>query len=83
MFHIDFAEQFNEVLLDRKRKVSKYTLENVCKIYKKEKTCRYLGLSSIGYVCVKNSLIEDKLDFLVKNDEISAKGDNCDGKLKK
>ena len=44
-----------------------------------EKTCKYIALSLIGFVCMKDSPAQKKLDELAKSDKIKAKGDNCRG----
>ena len=79
MYGIDFNNDLNEYLLDKKRKISKAHLNSVCKIYCKEETCRYIGLSVIGHVCMKKSPAKDKLDELANNKELSAQSDNCEG----
>ena len=62
MYGIDFNNQLTEYLLDEKRKIPKAHLVSVCKIEQKEKTCRYISLSQIGYVCMKKSPAKKKLD---------------------
>ena len=79
MYGIDFQNQLNDFLLDEKRKISKDHLNNVCKIYKKHETCRYLSLSKIGFVCMKISPAKNKLDQLVREKSMVARGDNCKG----
>ena len=66
-------------VFSEKRKISKAHLDAVCKIEQKEKTCRYIGLSKIGYVCMKKSPVKDKLDEMVKERNMIARSDNCEG----
>ncbi len=79
MYSIDFKNQLNDYLLDENRKIPKAHLDSVCKIYKKHETCRYLSLSTIGYVCMKKSPIKDKLDELARTKKMVARADNCEG----
>ena len=79
MYGVDFNNQLGEYLLDESRKISKAHLDAVCKIGRKEKTCRYISLSKIGYVCMKNSPAHKKLDQLVKEESMIARADNCEG----
>jgi len=60
MYGVDFNNQLTEYLLDENRKIPKAHLDSVCKIEQKEKTCRYIALSKIGYVCMKKSPAKDK-----------------------
>jgi hypothetical protein len=77
MYGVDFHNQLGEYLLDEERKIPKAHLNSVCKIRMKEKTCRYISLSKIGYVCMKNSPAKEKLDELVKTNNMIAKSDKC------
>jgi hypothetical protein len=79
MYAVDFNNQLNNYLLDEKRKISKAHLDAVCQIEQKEKTCRYIALSKIGYVCMKKSPAKAKLDQLVKENNLIAQSDNCEG----
>jgi hypothetical protein len=79
MYGVDFNNQLGEYLLDESRKISKIHLDTVCKIEQKEKTCRYIALSKIGYVCMRNSPARIKLDQLVKDGSMMAKAENCEG----
>ena len=60
-------------------KIDQDTLNNICKIGKKEKTCRYVMLCSFGYICAKSSPIATVLDKSVNENKMVAKGDNCEG----
>jgi len=60
-------------------KIPKAHLNSVCQFKKGEKTCRYICLTSSGYFCVKKSKMKSMLDERVKKNQMSAKGDNCEG----
>ena len=79
MKFVDLKEEFNEYLNDENRKIDKSYLEETCKIYKKQKTCRYIFFSSIGYVCLKNSPMKKELDRLAGNKKMTSMGNNCKG----
>ena len=79
MYTVDFNNQLVDYLLDEKRKISKAHLQAVCQIEQKEKTCRYVALSKIGYVCMKKSPVKEKLDEMVKEKNMIALADNCEG----
>lgn len=79
MYSVDFNNQLGEYLLDKKRKISKVHLQTVCKIEQQEKTCRYISLSEIGYVCMKKSPVKEKLDKMVREKNMIAQADNCEG----
>ena len=79
MYGVDFNNQLGEYLLDEERKIPKAHLESVCKIEQKEKTCRYISLSKIGYVCMKKSPAKEKLDNMIKDGNMVAQSDNCEG----
>ena len=79
MYSIDFNNELNEYLLDEKRKIPKAHLDSVCLIYQQDKTCRYISLSSIGFVCMKKSPVKDKLTEMARDKRLTSKGDNCEG----
>ena len=79
MYGIDFNNQLGEYLLDHNRKIPKAHLNGVCKIDQKEKTCRYISLSKIGYVCMKKSPAKQKLDEMSDEGSMVARSDNCEG----
>ena len=83
MYGVDFNNQLSDYLLDENRKIPKAHLNSVCKIEQKEKTCRYIALSEIGFVCMKKSPAKNKLDQLSNSGSMSAKSDNCEGLGKK
>ena len=76
---IDFSVELNDYLLDKDRKISNKCLNETCKIYQKEKTCRYIFLSKHGYCCLKRTKIKSEIDRLVDGGNTVAKGDNCNG----
>ena len=53
--------------------------ETVCKMGKKEMTCSFLGFGEGGYLCLKKSSMEESIKERIRNNSISAKGDNCSG----
>ena len=79
MRSIDFREDLNEYLTDEKRKILPDHLKAICKIYCKEKTCRYIFLSPIGYVCMKRTPAKMEIDRLVKKKAMISQSDNCPG----
>jgi hypothetical protein len=79
MYGIDFNNQLVDYLLDDDRKIPKAHLEGVCKIEQKDKTCRFIALSKIGYVCMKKSPAKVKLDEMAKDGNMVAQSDNCEG----
>ncbi len=79
MYSIDFQNQLNDYLLDPSRKINKTHLNTVCKIYHKGDTCRYISLSTIGYVCMKKSPAKEKIDEWVNTNSMSARADSCEG----
>ena len=76
---IDLQDNFGEYLLDENRKIPKAHLNTVCQLYQKECTCRYIGLSVIGFVCVKRTPMKKTLDRMVKEKKMLVQGDNCEG----
>ena len=76
---IDFKGEMGEYLLDEDRKIPKAHLNSICKIYKKNLSCRYIFLSPNGFVCVKRTPIKTTLDSMVSKQEVTARGDNCEG----
>jgi hypothetical protein len=56
----------------------------ICKLGQKEKTCRYLFTDSTKgwrWGCIKTNNLRKLIETRVKNNETSAKGDNCEGLL--
>ncbi len=79
MKYVDLREELNDYLTDEKRKIPKEYLDSVCKIYHKYETCRYIFLSPIGYVCMKNSPMKKELDRLSNSKQMVSRADNCKG----
>ncbi len=79
MYSIDFKNNLGEFLLDDNRKITEAHLHKVCCIGQKDKTCRYISLSSIGFVCMRNSPARDVIDGWADKELMSAMGDNCEG----
>lgn len=79
MKYVDLKEDLNDYLTDEKRKIPKDYLDSVCKIYHKHETCKYIFLSPIGYVCMKNSPMKKELDRLANNEMMVSRADNCEG----
>ena len=75
---VDLYGILNEYLLDNDRKIPKAHLDTVCKC-KAEGACRYIALSEIGFVCMKNSPMKEPLDKKVEDGLMNATGDNCEG----
>ena len=76
---IDFKNEFDKYLNDENRKISEEQLNNICRIYQKEKTCRYIFLSSIGHVCIKRTSLKKEIDRLADNGKMTGNSDNCVG----
>ena len=56
------------------------TITNVCKIGQGHDCCRYLTMGGKGFECQKHSSLAKLLDQRVEDEDINARGDNCDGK---
>ena len=54
-------------------------VKDICKIGQGHDCCRYLVMGSTGFACAKYSSAKSILDARVKNHDIVARGDNCDG----
>ncbi len=81
-YHVDENDELNDYLLDPNRKISAAHLTVVCKMWQKEKTCRYIsGVPTHGgfYVCMKKSPAKEKIDTWANTENFSAKADNCEG----
>jgi len=88
MIGIDLKEKLNDYILDEKRKIPKAHLDSVCKIHHGAETCRYIFLGMKGFMCLKNSPIQEDIDrrvtlsingALPEAERMSARGDNCEG----
>ena len=72
-----FMDQF---LTDKKRKIPKAHLISMCLLTpRSKKTCRYLCLTALGFICAKKTPMKVQLDDRVKNNTMNAQGDNCEG----
>jgi hypothetical protein len=79
MKFIDFGESLNDYLTDEKRKIPQEHLESICKIKQQHETCKYIFLSPLGYVCMKNTPAKKELDRLAKTGQMTSRSDNCIG----
>ena len=79
MHAVDLQNIMNEYLNDKSKKIEEDKLNNICKCYKKDKTCKYIGLTPYGFVCVKNTPLKKVLDDRSDKDLMVAKGNNCKG----
>jgi hypothetical protein len=52
---------------------------NICKVGRKELTCRYLVRTGGEFCCAKHSFLAPTLDEKVARGEMGSKGDNCAG----
>jgi len=68
-----------DIMLDEERKIPKDHLDNICLMHSGAQTCRYIGLSVNGFVCVKHSPMQVALDENVREGKLKACGDNCGG----
>lgn len=55
-------------------------VEATCKPGQGPSTCRYLGFGRSGWRCLKHTLLAYTLDDRVEKGDISALGDNCNGR---
>ena len=76
---VDLNGNLGEYFLDDNRKITKAHLDTICLLHRQKKTCRYIGLSVNGYVCVKKTPMKKTLDQRCKEGKMSAQGDNCGG----
>jgi len=75
----EYDKKLANYLLDESRKIPKSHLHSVCQFKCGHRTCRYISLSLIGYVCVKKTPIKQMLDNMNKEEKLSAQSDNCEG----
>ena len=54
-------------------------LKNTCKIGQGNSCCRYVVASSKGIECAKHTDLKTILDQRVANNQMVARGDNCEG----
>lgn len=56
-------------------------IKEVCKIGQGNDCCRYLSVGADGFCCLKlEPDLKTYLDNRVANNDITAQGDNCEGK---
>lgn len=79
MKSIDLQGNLSEYFLDENRIIPKGHLKSVCKIYEKKNTCRYISLSSKGFICVKKTPMKKVLDKMSFEKKMIANSDNCEG----
>ena len=60
--------------------LSKKHVNEVCKVWQGEDTCRYLSMSVPDCQCLKLTPFRQRIDERVAAGNFSAKGDNCEGK---
>tara|TARA_Y100000310_G_C19998390_1_gene497310 strand:+ start:132 stop:377 length:246 start_codon:yes stop_codon:yes gene_type:complete len=75
---VNMGGTLNEYLFDKNRKIPDAHRETIC-LCRKAGSCRYIGLSPIGYVCVKKTPMKKSLDKLALEGKMRATGDNCEG----
>lgn len=63
----------------RTNKIPKEHVVNVCKLGCGEEVCAYLALTSDGWTCLKTTSMRGLVDQRLRNGEMTAKGDNCEG----
>ena len=76
---IDTRGQWKDIFKNNSRKITKEKLANICLMNNDDKTCRYIMMGEDGYVCVKNSKLQQFIDRRVSEDKMIAKGNNCEG----
>jgi hypothetical protein len=76
---IDTRGQWKDIFKDESRKIPQEKLAQLCLMNNGDKTCRYIMMGEEGYVCVKNSKLQQFIDERVSEDKMIAKGDNCKG----
>ena len=59
--------------------VSREHAFQVCKIGQGKECCRYFMVGAGGFECAKNTKMKKYLDSRVKENSITALGDNCEG----
>jgi len=60
-------------------KITETHVKTICRIGQGKECCRYLTVGPQGFMCAKHTSIKQYLDFRVKNNDITAQGNNCDG----
>ena len=60
-------------------KITEEHLKKICRIGQGNKCCRYITVGPKGFACVKHTSTSKYLDSRVRNNDMVAQGDNCDG----
>lgn len=76
---VDLNGDMNDFFTDEKRKIPKAHLNSICQFKQGKQACRYIALTVSGFSCVKKTLMKDMLDKKVQDEEMKARGDNCEG----
>ena len=79
MIGLNIDKILKDVLDNRSLKIDTNHFNNICKIRQGEKTCRYIILGPQGFVCSKNTQLKQAIDQQCNKNQMTAKGDNCDG----
>ena len=79
MIGLRIDKMLEDVLNNDALKIDIKHLDNICKLRQGENTCRYILLMPIGYVCIKNTKLKQAIDQQCNKNQMTAKGDNCDG----
>jgi hypothetical protein len=66
-------------IIDKGKSIPDAHLISICKVNKKNLTCRYIGMNHNGFVCMKHTVLKSSLDQMVIDKTIIAEGDNCNG----
>jgi len=53
---------------------------SICKIGQGHDCCRYLTMAPSGWSCEKHTVLRMHLDWRVAEENIVARGDNCEGR---
>jgi len=59
--------------------IHKEHVVNVCKLGCGEEVCAYLALTGDGWACLKVTSMRGLIDQRVRDGEMVAKGNNCEG----
>jgi len=76
---IDTRGQWQDIFKNKSRKIPQEKLAQTCLMNNGDETCRYIMMGEEGYICVKNSKLQQFIDERVFEDKMIAKGNNCEG----
>lgn len=62
-------------------RISEDVAKTVCKYGQGHECCRYLGMSSEGWSCLKLTELRPYIDKRVESKTMGARGDNCEGRI--